>query len=87
VLTLYAQDNKPISPARLSAGERQLLAIAVLWGLADESGKELPTIIDTPMGRLDGQHRSHLIKHYFPQAAPQVILLSTDEEIQGKYYK
>ncbi|MCF5856323.1 DNA sulfur modification protein DndD [Aeromonas veronii] len=87
VLTLYAQDNKPISPARLSAGERQLLAIAVLWGLADESGKELPTIIDTPMGRLDGQHRSHLIHHYFPQAASQVILLSTDEEIQGKYYK
>jgi DNA sulfur modification protein DndD len=87
ILTLFAQDLRPISPTRLSAGERQLLAIAVLWGLADESGKELPTIIDTPMGRLDGKHRSRLIEHYFPMAAAQVILLSTDEEIQGHYYK
>lgn len=87
VLTLLAQDMRPISPHRLSAGERQLLAISVLWGLADESGKELPTIIDTPMGRLDGKHRSRLIEQYFPMAAAQVILLSTDEEIKGGYYK
>lgn len=71
---------------RLSAGERQLLAIAILWGLAEASGKEIPTIIDTPLGRLDGKHRTKLIKNYFPYAGKQVILLSTDEEIVGHYY-
>lgn len=85
-ITLYSSDRKVLSPERLSAGERQLFAIAILWGLADSSGKELPTIIDTPMGRLDGEHRTRLIENYFPFAANQVILLSTDEEIYGKYY-
>ena len=43
--------------------------------------KKLPTIIDTPLGRLDSNHRMHLVENYFPKAGEQVLLLSTDEEI------
>jgi DNA sulfur modification protein DndD len=72
---------------RLSAGERQLLAISILWGLGKASGHTLPTIIDTPLGRLDGSHRLNIVNSYFPFASHQVILLSTDEEIDELYYK
>ncbi|MFB4285069.1 DNA sulfur modification protein DndD [Nonomuraea sp. MTCD27] len=80
-LILTDRDGEPIDPARLSAGERQLLAISLLWGLAKVAGNRLPTIIDTPLGRLDSRHREHLVDRYFPDAGQQVLLLSTDEEI------
>jgi DNA sulfur modification protein DndD len=86
-LELRGPDRSLLTPDRLSAGERQLLAIALLWGLGRASGRPLPTVIDTPLGRLDSIHRHHLITRYFPQASHQVLLLSTDEEIIGDYYK
>ena len=56
-------------------------------GLAKASNSAAPTIIDTPLGRLDSDHRLNLVEKYFPTASKQVILLSTDEEINKKYHK
>ena len=86
-LSLYDLNSKPVDKHRLSAGEKQLLAIAFLWGLARVSGHRLPVAIDTPLGRLDSSHRSNLIERYFPSASHQVILLSTDTEIAQKEVK
>ena len=71
---------------RLSAGERQLLATAMLWGLARAAGRPLPVIIDTPLARLDSAHKTHFVQRYLPQASHQVLVLSTDSEIHGDYY-
>lgn len=84
-LLLYDKKDRNIETSTLSAGERQLLAVAILWALAKASNKLSPTIIDTPLGRLDSKHRLNLVEKYFPNASHQVILLSTDEEINKNY--
>lgn len=80
-ISLYDSNGQPVPKQRLSAGEKQLLAISFLWGLARVSGRSLPIAIDTPLGRLDSSHRHNLVERYFPAASHQVILLSTDTEI------
>lgn len=85
-LSLFDHSGHQVPTHQLSAGERQLLAVSILWGLSRASGRALPAIIDTPLGRLDGQHRNKLVKNYFPKASHQVILLSTDQEIDEDLY-
>ena len=84
----YLDYNGEIIPnSSLSAGERQLMVISLLWALAICSKKELPVIIDTPLSRMDSNHRISLITTYFPQASKQTIILSTDSEIDQQYYE
>ncbi|WP_313140360.1 DNA sulfur modification protein DndD [Stenotrophomonas sp.] len=66
---------------RLSAGERQLLAISTIWAILRASGRPLPLVIDTPLGRLDSIHRSSLVQRFFVGASHQVVLLATDTEL------
>ena len=80
-LSLYDNQSQLVPKHRISAGEKQLLAISFLWGLARVSGRRLPVAIDTPLGRLDSSHRQNLVERYFPTASHQVILLSTDTEV------
>ena len=87
LLSGKSSSGKAIELIDLSAGERQILAISILWSLSELSRTNIPVIIDTPLGRLDSKHRHQLITKYFPEAGPQTIILSTDEEIIGDYYK
>jgi DNA sulfur modification protein DndD len=84
-VALYRKGNKKIPKSHLSAGEKQIYAIAVLWTLTKISRRPLPFIIDTPLGRLDLEHRENLIQNFFPKASHQLIILSTDTEVDKKY--
>ena len=84
---LVNREGRELRKAQLSAGEKQIYAIAMLDALARTSGRRLPVVIDTPLGRLDSQHRSNLVTSYFPRASHQVILLSTDVEVDQSFYR
>ena len=80
-------DGEEVLKSSLSAGEKQLMVISLLWSLAICSKRKLPVIIDTPLSRLDSNHRETLINYYFPNASEQTIILSTDSEITDEYYE
>jgi len=86
-LNLFNAEGKKLNSNRLSAGERQILAVSILWAISKSVEHSLPIIIDTPLARLDSEHRGSLIFDYFPKASDQVILLSTDEEITSEHSK
>ncbi|MDP1680506.1 MAG: DNA sulfur modification protein DndD [Burkholderiales bacterium] len=79
--------NQELPMDRLSAGERQLLAISVLSALIKERKGRFPVVVDTPLARLDQQHRSALIKRFFATVSHQVVVLSTDQEVDGLAYE
>lgn len=79
-------DNDEFNISMMSSGERQLLAISILWSLSILANKDMPILIDTPLARLDSKHRENLLKEYFPKSSHQVLIFSTDEEIDNKYY-
>ncbi|WP_417582572.1 DNA sulfur modification protein DndD [Nitrincola sp.] len=84
---LVDDQEQVINRKELSAGEKQIYAIAILEALGRTSGRKLPVIIDTPLGRLDSHHRDKLVQFYFPSASHQVVILSTDTEIDNGYFE
>jgi DNA sulfur modification protein DndD len=86
-VTLYGREGAKLKKSDLSAGEKEIYAICLLWGLAKTSGRELPIIIDTPLSRLDTDHRRAIVQRYYPVAGSQVIILSTDTEVDKEYYQ
>ena len=78
---------KKIELSRLSKGERQIFILALYWAIIEISGQNIPFIIDTPYARIDANHRREISEKFFPNISDQVIVLSTDEEINEEYYK
>ena len=84
-VTILDPDGHELLKNQLSAGEQQMFAISIVWALARTSGYKAPVVIDTPMARLDSSHRANFVTSYLPSASSQVMVLSTDEEIYGRY--
>jgi DNA sulfur modification protein DndD len=87
MVNLYGDNRTELYKSELSAGEKQLYAMALLWALRAVSGRQLPIIVDTPMGRLDSDHRMRLLTEFFPNAAHQIVLLSTDTEVNDEAFE
>lgn len=81
------RNGHEIRKSSMAAGEKEVFAVSLLWGLAQTSELKLPIIIDTPLSRLDSTHRDNIVNNYFPNAGEQVIILSTDTEIDTNYYR
>jgi DNA sulfur modification protein DndD len=64
-----------------SAGEQQIFAMALYQALSEIRTTDIPFVIDTPLARIDGVHRKNILNNFFSKLPDQVVILSTDEEI------
>lgn len=78
----YRDASDQIIPMEsISAGMKQISAMSLLWGLKEASGRDIPILIDTPLGRIDLPHQLNLLRNYYPNVGRQVIVLPTDSEL------
>ena len=81
---MVARSGRDMREVMPSAGEKQIFTQALITAVIQVSGRVFPMIVDTPMGRLDEEHRKNVLRH-LSRNSGQVILLSTDSEVVGEY--
>jgi DNA sulfur modification protein DndD len=77
-LTIVDRIRRPV-PLR-SAGAEQIVALSLIDGLNRTSRRAAPIVMDTPLARLDLNHRAKVLA-YLPEMAEQVVLLVHEGEI------
>ena len=75
--------NRDIEEQNPSKGARQIIAYSFIAGLNKFTAREAPVVIDTPIGRLDPEHKENLINH-FPNFRDQVLILYQPGELNGE---
>jgi len=70
-----------------SAGEEQIFALSLIAAIAKVSGTKVPIVMDTPLARLDPDHRSNVLRYFAAHAGEQVIFLSQPDEVNGEYLR
>ena len=73
-IELLDKTGEIISKEKLSKGEQQLYATAILNALVEESGIEFPVFIDSPLQKFDSIHSRNIITKFYPSVSKQVVI-------------
>ena len=73
-INLLDNDGRVIDKEKLSKGEQQLYATAILKALVEESGISFPVFIDSPLQKFDSIHAHNIITKFYPTVAKQVVI-------------
>lgn len=86
-LVKYISLSSKVNITDFSKGEKQIYILCLIWAIIKSSDVEIPFIIDTPYARIDEAHRNALTITYLPNISKQVIILSTNKEIDTELYQ
>lgn len=81
-LSIITKDGTILNKAEWrSAGEEQIVALALIGALNNCAQIEAPVFMDTPFGRLDTMHGQRVLD-YLPKMSDQVAIFVTDREFR-----
>ena len=73
-INLMDKEGNIINKEKLSKGEQQLYATAILKALVEESGISFPVFIDSPLQKFDSIHSKNIISKFYPTVSKQVVI-------------
>src|SRR5699024_3318479 len=85
-ISILDYEHQKINKNILSAGEKELLVLSIIWGTIKASKKELPFVFDTLLARLDLSHKKSVITKLIPVIGTHIIILTTGTETNSKFY-
>jgi len=85
-LFLINKENEEASILSASSGQKQVIATALIWGVSEYLNKNIPLVIDTPLGRLDIKNQKLILEQFYPNASKQVIMLPTPSELRANEF-
>jgi DNA sulfur modification protein DndD len=77
-LAMLGVNGEP-TPGR-SAGQEQIVAFSLIGALGRNATRKAPIVMDTPLGRLDKQHKENVMNN-LADFGDQVLLLVHDDEV------
>lgn len=80
-IKIYDKGKREQAIGSLSSGQKQIIATALMQAISKVANVDSFVCVDTPLARIDKTNRERIIKHYYPSAAKQVIILATDSEV------
>lgn len=81
VILLMDENGNQLNHSHLSAGERQLFILSLIYAIVQSSERKVPMIFDTLLSRLDVGHRNNVFSEFIASSTDQVIILATDSEM------
>lgn len=63
-----------------SSGQEQIVALSLIRALSQATRRQVPIVVDTPLGRLDIEHRKNFLR-MAPEFGTQVVFLVHEGEI------
>ena len=67
----------------LSATEKQHVGLSMLYAICKLSRTALPVVVDTPVSRMDKEHKGWSVTKFYPQLSHQVIVLTTSDDLSN----
>ena len=65
----------------LSATERQHTGLSLVYALRRMSTRALPIVVDTPVSRMDREHKEWSVHRFYPALSHQTIILTTSDDL------
>lgn len=81
MIYLLDENNNQLDHSHLSAGEKQLFILSLIYAIIQSSERTVPMVFDTLLSRLDEGHRDNVFKEFISSCPDQVIILATDSEL------